>query len=131
MVLLFGPPDPLLLAPNQAGGVPGSPGTPDAAAPSPLEVLMRSPSVLSAAALCLASACSDSIPVEPTTAALSAFSARASAKAASSSSDELVAIDSRLAGLAERVGMALPLSTMILGAQVLHSDALTYEQSAS
>lgn len=40
---------------------------------------MRSPSVLSAAALCLVSACSDNIPVEPNTAALSAFSSRASA----------------------------------------------------
>ena len=39
---------------------------------------MRSTSVLSAAALCLVSACSDNIPVEPTAAALSAFSARAS-----------------------------------------------------
>jgi Matrixin len=92
---------------------------------------MRSPSVLSAAALCLASACSDNIPVEPTTAALSAFSARASATAASSSSDEVIAIDARLAGLAQRVGVALPASTMILGAQVLHSNALTYAQSAS
>src|SRR5688572_1760827 len=64
---------------NQAEGVPRNLGIhPVAAALPPLEVLMRSPSVLSAAALCLASACSDSIPVEPTTAALSAFSARAS-----------------------------------------------------
>lgn len=38
---------------------------------------MRSTSVVSAAALCLVSACADSVPVQPTTAALSAYSATA------------------------------------------------------
>ena len=61
---------------------------------------MRSPSVLSAAALCLASACSDSIPVEPTTAALSAFSARASV-----ADEQFTATNSAIANIPAEFGV--------------------------
>jgi hypothetical protein len=56
--------------------------------------------VLSAAALCLVSACSDSIPNEPTTAALSAFSARASI----TSDEQLVATNPAIENLPAEFG---------------------------
>jgi len=76
---------------------------------------MRSPSVLSAAALCLASACSDSIPVEPTTAALSAFSTRASAVA----DEQLTATNPAIANIPAEFGV--PSGDFIVGsAQLLY-----------
>ena len=62
---------------------------------------MRSTSVLSAAALCLVSACSDNIPVEPNTAALSAFSSRASLV---SSDAELTAINPAIENIPAELG---------------------------
>jgi hypothetical protein len=64
---------------------------------------MRSTSVLSAAALCLVSACSDNIPVEPTAAALSAFSARASLV---ETSDEVASVGAGLSEMNEQLAAA-------------------------
>lgn len=77
---------------------------------------MRSTSVLSAAALCLVSACSDNVPLEPT-AALSAFSASAS----STDDGDVTAFDPSIVSIAPYGG---PRSDVVLGSvQLLHDVA--------
>lgn len=63
---------------------------------------MRSTKVVSAAALCLVSACADNIPVQPTTAALSAFSASAAAKADDA---EITIVDPSIANIRSQLGL--------------------------
>jgi hypothetical protein len=87
---------------------------------------MKSTSVLSAAALCLVSACSDSIPVEPTTAALSAFSARASAI----SDEQFATVDPNISNIALDVGRPVG-DYMIVRAELLHDVNALSNQSAN
>lgn len=87
---------------------------------------MRSPSVLSAVALCLVSACSDSIPVEPTTAALSAFSARASA----TSEDEVAIVDPSIQSIS--LGLDRPAGDyMVASVALLHDIGAVSQQTSS
>lgn len=88
---------------------------------------MRSTSVLSAAALCLVSACSDEIPVEPTAAAISAFSARASL----TSDEQGITVDPGIAGIALN-DVARPAGDyMVATAQLLYDVNAVSNASAS
>lgn len=82
---------------------------------------MRSTSVVSAAALCLVSACADNIPVQPTTAALSAFSASASAKA---DDGQVTIVDPGIANIREQLGLPQ-------GNHVVASVELLYDMYAA
>jgi hypothetical protein len=90
---------------------------------------MRSTSVLSAAALCLVSACSDSIPVEPTTAALSASSARASLKT-DPAAEQVAALNPALGGLVADLGI-VDSNMSLMHAELLFGDYGNYAKSAS
>ena len=87
---------------------------------------MRS-SVLSAAALCLVSACSDSIPVEPTTAALSAFSARAFVSA---DDEQATIVDPSLANISVDVGRPAG-NYRIVSAELLRDVSGIHQASAT
>jgi hypothetical protein len=77
---------------------------------------MRSASVLSAAALCLVSACADNVPVQPTTAALSAYSA----SAASSDDGEVAIVDVNLSRFVPDLGMPRPADAVIASVELLY-----------
>lgn len=90
---------------------------------------MRSTKVVSAAALCLVSACADNIPVQPTTAALSAYSASASS-VTDATSDQSVAVNTALNALVAELGI-VDSGMALMGAELLFADYNSYAKSAS
>ena len=87
---------------------------------------MRSPSVLSAVALCLVSACSDNIPVEPTSAALSAFSARASA----TSDDQVAIVDPSIENFRAQLGLP-EANVVVASVELLYDMYAAHEAPAT
>lgn len=90
---------------------------------------MRSTKVVSAAALCLVSACADNIPVQPTTAALSAYSASAAVKA-DPSAEQITAVNPALNALASELGI-VSANMAVTRAELLFADYNSYAKSAS
>ena len=89
---------------------------------------MRSTSVVSAAALCLVSACADNIPVQPTTAALSAYSATASVKV--TGDEQLTIVNPSLGDLVVETGRPAG-NYRIVRAELLRDVSAVHAASAT
>ena len=89
---------------------------------------MRSPSVLSAAALCLVSACADTIPVQPTTGALRAHSASAAAM----DDGQVTIVDPTIADIAANDEWPAPAEDMaVASVELLHDMQALHEAPAT